>query len=532
MALNQSDASNIEYKAKISWYRERVMSLSQGFVNPSSPQEKMTPSKYLSNLDDLKKKADKLNKRIDDTSAGLRIPVDKTNDHDVSVAVATVDPESGGEYVTYELYKRLAEQVNAGVSSIKVEDIVSNSSNDPTANSQLIQNSIYSGYASYDGRSNSLIDDAISYWNSYDYDIRQILNFCDGYLGTFPSPEYEPWAFKGDVMIERSQIDGFRGLWNGYSEAGRKDLEQFDGMFKDLVELKPDRDIAGVTERYIDYTNRFLNSLNDLLGTQWTADLICCFMKYIVKLDPKTLKAFLTMLQFLKSGMNLDFGDILNAFRDMFNNFMRNLIMNQLMNLILQMFSRVVEPVKRWIEGLKDGGTKVFECLPVKQLILQYLDAAVSYAENYIREMLHEWYKEHELKRLSQEMKIFHAGESKWLNQAINILNTIVRASELSANCGMNDTPQSDEVNKILDGINSPTHYSYPVEDRPNIYNSFITPEQQVAIEDGLAVGDSTIVAKVMNQADSAKVAAISSRLDDCRRNITIDDMPSPILWP
>ena len=77
MALDQSDSSKLNYKAKIDWYKERIASLSQGFSNPSVSKEDIDPDQYLSNLKDLRKKADKLSKRIDDSCAGLRIPVDR-----------------------------------------------------------------------------------------------------------------------------------------------------------------------------------------------------------------------------------------------------------------------------------------------------------------------------------------------------------------------------------------------------------------------------------------------------------------------
>ena len=80
MSLNQSDISKLNYKAKIDWYKERMAGLSEGFVNPSIDIDVVDPDKYRQNLDDLRKKADKLNKRIDDTCAGLRISVDKNKD--------------------------------------------------------------------------------------------------------------------------------------------------------------------------------------------------------------------------------------------------------------------------------------------------------------------------------------------------------------------------------------------------------------------------------------------------------------------
>jgi hypothetical protein len=70
-----------------------------------------------------------------------------------------------------------------------------------------------------------------------------------------------------------------------------------------------------------------------------------------------------------------------------------------------------------------------------------------------------------------------------------------------------------------------------PVDANPNIYNSFITPEQQKEIEAGIAAGDTAVIARVTNQINTAEAAAISSRLEDCRKNIAVEDMPQAIIW-
>jgi len=73
--------------------------------------------------------------------------------------------------------------------------------------------------------------------------------------------------------------------------------------------------------------------------------------------------------------------------------------------------------------------------------------------------------------------------------------------------------------------------YTYPVDATPNVYNSFITEEQQKEIEARVAAGDSSAPSVVTNQKTTADKAAISKRVDDCRKNITDLDMPTGIVW-
>ena len=532
MSLSREDSSKINYKAKVSWYRERIAELSQGFVNPSVSTSMKSPESYLDNLADLSKKADKLSNRIDEASVNLKIPVDKAKDQSVYDALMKIDPSSGGESVSYPLYKNLLEKLNAGVNNVNVTDIIAKSSNDTQSNSKLIQSSMYAGYAAHYGLSSSAdYDENILQWDVEDYASRQIINFADNFLSNFYQEEYEPWLFKQDVVFEQNQIYGFQNLWSAYSNAAVADVKNIGVAVKDMVSLRPDPGIANVTDRYLDYTNKFLNDVNFLFNNTWTADIICCFVKFSVKLDEKTLRGLQTLLNFLRFSLNLDFNDLLNAFKDVLNNIMRYLIMNQLMGFMEQMIQRIVDPIERWIHNQDSNWNKVFECLPIKQLIDQYITEAIDSAEKYIFDLLNEWYKYLEFRKIGHDAKIFQANENKWLNRAINLLDMVIRAMELAATCSVNDTPQSDEANKVLDQISNPNIYVYPTEENPNIYNSFITPEQQKAIEDSKAAGDSAAAAGIINQSMEQDTITISKRLDDCRKNIGVSDLPAPIVW-
>jgi hypothetical protein len=532
MSLSREDSSKINYKAKISWYKERIAELSQGFINPSAYIPGNSPEVYIENLKDISKKAEKLSKRIDDESDKLSIPVNKEKDPEVYAALLKVDPNSGGESISYPLYKSLLERLNAGVQNLNVTDIISRSSNDVVSNSKLIQSGIYSGYSSYSGKSSSdSYEDNILFWNEQDYAARQIINFVYSFLSYFPDPVYEPWAFKQDILFEQNQIYGFQGLWNAFSEMGKADVRNIGVAVGDLVSLRPDQGIASLTDRYLDYTNKFLNDVNFLFNETWTADIICCFVKFSVRLDEKLLVALRTMLNFLKFRINIDFNELLNAFKDILNNIMRDLIMNQIMGFLQQLIQRVVEPIEKWIHNEDPKWGKVFECLPIKLLIDVYLNEAIDNAERFLYDLLNEWYKNLELKKIGQDAKISQATENKWINRAIQILDMVIHVLELSATCGLNDTPNSDEANKIMDQISNPDRYIYEIEENPNIYNSFITTEQQKAIEESIASGDSAEAAKVVNQSLTQDSISISKRLDDCRKNIGSSDLPAPIVW-
>jgi hypothetical protein len=237
------------------------------------------------------------------------------------------------------------------------------------------------------------------------------------------------------------------------------------------------------------------------------------------------------MLQLLKLNLNLDFNALLNAFKDIFNNIMRELIMNQLMGLLYQLLQRIVAPIREWIHKAEDKWNKLFECLPIRLMIDKYIQEIIVSVEAHIYDLLNEWYKELELKKISRSAKIFQATENKWINRAISLLSMIMKAMELAAQCSVDNSPNSDPANQVLEQLSGENIYVYPVEPNPNIYNSFITPEQQVAIESALAAGNTAAVAGIINQAASQKEIEVSQRLSDCRKSVAPADMPDPISW-
>jgi hypothetical protein len=532
MALNNQDADTVGYKAKITWYKERIAALTQGFVNPSAANTAPDADKYLKDIADLRKKIDKLNKRIDEQSAGLKIPIDKNKDPDIYEAVLQIDPDSGGAYLSYELYKRAMDQVSAGLRNVKLEDIALNSSYDTASSSQQVQSSIYEGYAKYEGKTGQYsYTDMIRTWGDVDHILRQVINYGDDFLCNFHDSSYDPWAFKRDIAAEVMQSDNMTSLWNNFSNKGKAEMDNLGGSLKNIAALRPDPRVADVTDRYLDYTNNFLNDVNDLFNNGWTADLICCFLKFGTQLDTKTLQGLKTMLELLKLNLNLDFNALLNAFKDIFNNIMRELILNQLMGLVHQMLQRIVAPIKRWLEQAENKWNKLFECLPIKLLIMKYIQEVIASVEAHVYDLLNEWYKELELKKIYRSAKISQAIDNKWINRAISLLSIIMKAMELAAQCSVNNTPNSDPANQVMDQISGDTIYAYPVESSPNIYNSFITPGQQVAIESALAAGNMTAVAGIINQTETQKNIEVSQRLADCRKSVSPADLPDPISW-
>jgi hypothetical protein len=516
MPLNQVDSSKLNYQADIEYFKERIAGLQSGFVNPvvtaTTPPD---ADQQITNLKDLSKKISNINDRIDYESAGQSIPIDKTKDASVSSVVLELDPSSGGEKISYTLYKKLSDDVAKASNSLDLNAMIQSSSLDVFSNSSLIQKQLNISYGP-----TAPVD--------YDAKAKQVINFADEYLGEFPDPSLIAWVFKKDAVYDYYKTSNYVDLWNNFSTIGNQHSSSFGGQFQGHPALTPTDTLVQVTNNYLNNTNSYMNDLNDLFNIRWSSDLLCCFIKFNIRLDNKSLKGFRTLLCMLRMAMNMDFRDLLRNLESMLQNMLRSMILTQLMNLIQQMIQRLVNPLKEWLNSSGDdpNWNKALQCLPVKVLLSTYINNAIHTIEKLFNRILSELYKDINIKEIHNNAKLSQAKQNQWIGTAIKILDMIERLMQLAAQCGQTGTPNAESAQKVIDSYNidNPVTYQYPVDPNPNIYNSFINPEQKQQAAEGAQGASTTNQTVVYGTSPSTKTS-------DCLKNITNDDMPKPIVW-
>ena len=499
MPLDQQDSAQLNYKAKIRHYQARVADLQSGFVNPVvAATNAIDPDQYISNLNDLGTKISNLITRVNTVSAGMQIPVDVTKEPGVAAAVAIVDPTSNGAFISYETYTNCLNQINSGIANLNVEALIANASQDPASNSQLVQSTIYNGYATYAGTPTSTdatYDDTISTWGGTDGNIQQVVNFANNYLSTYPDPTYTPWAFSSDLMSEQNQCNSLTNLWNGFSSSGSQNLTSLGGALQNQQPLTPNSDIAAATDTYLSYVNDTLNNINNLLNSTWEGQLLTCFVNFNINLDLKTIEAFILVLQLLKTNVNFDFKDLLSSFENVLSNMMRNLIINELLNILLQVSQRVITPIENWLATEEQKISQLAgNCPLLQQLVQTYLAGSIDMAEAQVNDMIVEFMKSLELKKIQSSAKISQAGTNNWISQAVTMMREVSQVMQLAAQspAGTNN-PQSNVANQIIGQLSGPTAYAYPVSSSPNIYNTFPTTPQQVSVQAGSSQGSTPL---------------------------------------
>lgn len=545
MSLNKNDISRVSYKSKIDWYKKRAFDISDGKItledylaeaNKDFEVKDHTPDELISILDDLFSKAKKLEDKIGFLSAKLYIPVDKSTQPELFNIVKELDFANNGEKITYQLYNSLLNEQEHAYNNVDLSYIINNTTGDIHSDSLAVYDRIFQGFSDYNKHSvaddnsdqrylNRWLNNVVS-WNEHDYKIRQILNFADNYLDINPDPAYIPWKMRRDVGEERIDAEKYSDLWKYFSENYSTKVNDMIEGVKGIGALKTDPITSDLTARYIVYTNSFLNKVNDVFDMNWAVDLVCCFMQWGVRLDLKTLKGLRALLQLLQTGLFFDFRDVLNGIKDILNNIFRGILCNQVIGFIKQILQGLVDPIKRWIHEPNDAWRKIFACTPIDELINKYIVEAIDYIERLLTKFVQNWYKKIELQNIKNSIKLDIISNQKWAGELAKILDAIIAVTERAAQCGMQWSPQDEEVKQLISNYglkNDSVEYIFEEDNNPTIYNSFI-PEN--AVNASPTSASPATSKKFDNGAVGGKVSNNRpSGLDECMKRIPAEDV-------
>jgi hypothetical protein len=551
MALSRQDSSKVGYKANIGWYKERAFAISDGTItmeeylaekNTDFEATPHTPEELIEVLQAIQKKATKLEDKIAFLSDGLKIPVDAVRQPELALAVRNIDSSSNGEFISYATYNKAIKEYEAANSSVTLNYLVNNTTGDASSDSIIVHDAILNSYAASNGMGgqpadnwaqrylNRWMNNAVS-WNEHEYQIQQILNFSDNYLDMFPDPSYIPWSARREVGQEIADAKSLEDLWKNFSSDYAGKIENVKTGLGDLVALKPDKSIEDLTTRSIVYANQFLNKLNQIFDMQWAAHLVCCFMQWGIKLDTKTLKGLRALLQLFSTGLSFDFRDIRNGIKDILNNIMRGILCNQLVGLITQILQRITDPIKEWINSPDEKWNKIFACTPIAELIQTFITQAIDMLQQQLTSLIQNWYKQLEIKNIEQNVKIDVLEKQKICGELAKLLDGIIAATEMAAKCGLQNSPNSEIVQQVISnyGIGDQTKYEFPVEEKPTIYNSFISETPVSTSETSASQGRT--VSTTGGSTSSISDSPIATSLAECMKKIPADDVSGVKEW-
>lgn len=557
MALNQEDINRLNYQPDIEWFKERMYRVTEE-EKPKDHlyipvEEDIDPNQLSQDYKDLTKKAQKLDAAIDELSAALTIPIDVEKQKAISEAVASLEPESKGEYLSYPLYRDLVNQIEAGRVNLDLNFVLNNSTQDIHANSELIHNqfiegaktytavspleriiSSEGGFSSEERLSNTILNN-ITNWNQYESEIRKIVNFAQGWLGQTPDPAYIPWTFKEDVMRKLTEYTDIDNL-----------LTQYTSMVTDLGEIPataPTTPLKLATDLWDsligkrDNDNNFFNKINEIFSMSYGADLVCCFVAWAGGLDTRTLYALRLILQLMSNGLSIDWANLYNTFLSIINALFRNVVCGQLIALVDMIFQMITDPIKKWLNSNDEGWRKLFLCTPIDEFINIYIVGGLEALEKWLTDLIMDFWKRIEIDKYLEEGKIEIFGRKKWLADLAKLLDLIIAAVGRSALCGQENSPTGDEVKRFMDAydVGPLFSYQYLEEENPNQYNSFI--REEITIETTLdeETGEQTIQEKTIARFDTGTRTADLNEgavnIDKCLKKVADEDVFSVQEW-
>ncbi len=259
------------------------------------------------------------------------------------------------------------------------------------------------------------------------------------------------------------------------------------------------------------------------------ADLICCFVRWSGSLDMKTLKGLRALMQLFRTGLAFDFNDIFASIKDIINNIFRGLLTDRLIGLVNQIYQRLVDPMKKWINNPDPRWQKIFTCTPIDELINNYLISSIDYVERLLENLIKNWYKQLEIKNLNFDLKLEVLPAQKKMGMLTKILDLVISALERSAICGTEDSPTGEEIQKVMQayGIGPDKPYIYPKEEKPTIYNSFIPKTPAIKEEYKLGGEFTTKFDTATKTSGIGKIV----RIDECLKKVMPEDVVHIVEW-
>ncbi|RLA63209.1 MAG: hypothetical protein DRQ88_12720, partial [Epsilonproteobacteria bacterium] len=453
MPINKNDSSKINYQGDFQYSKERKYRSEEprrlGDREYLPEEENVNAVALRKKFDDLKKKATKLDDVIDELSVALKIPVDKEKQSRISYAINQLDPASGGEYLSYTLYKDIINQQDAGERNITLDWMLDNVTDDPYANSDILYGKYIEGAQTYTQIPQVTVDEEgpniwsvygntllnnISNWNQNEYHIRQIVNWAQGWLFNTPDPAYIPWTFKDDMKKKIMEYDSMDQVLSTFTDLGNNLGGSVFGALTSPLSLPMDLwdSLNGKAEN----DNNFFNSINEIFSMNYGADLICCLVQWAGGLDLRTLYALRLLLQLAANGLKLEFADLLNSILSVVNGFMRNIIAGQLIAILELLVQTVTDPIYRWLNSEDPKWKKLFLCTPIDEAINIYVLGGIEKIEELLEEKILEFMKKIENDNYFEEKKVEKTEKNKTLQTIVEVLDTIIAAVGKSTLCG------------------------------------------------------------------------------------------------
>jgi len=549
MTISREDSNKINYKPSVEWYKERMYKTAYGeeqlYKKYQPDIEVVDPEVLLKKYEDLTKKAKKLDGALDALAMALKIPVDKEKQPRVSYALTIIDPSSGGEYVSYIVYKELLAQAEAGKKNLDLMFLLENSTADRYSNSdmisyryaigsqavntgEMVQSPDHASKAAFKGYDSDMLS-TISDWSENEFHVRQIMDFVNNFINTTPDPMYIPWNFKPDArrkMVEYEDIGTFLTQYTDLT----------DGL-SDSVDLLPNtplsltRDLWDALNYKGDSDNNFFNKINDVLGFNYTSDLVCCFASWSHGLDLKTLKALRMVLAIVANGIGADYGKLLNSLLGIIENLFKNLIFSQLIKIIDMIFQMITRPIREWLNTNDDKWKRIFLCTPIDELINTYVLGGLQYLEDWLVSKIIDWFKTMEIDMYFESCKVGLVGKNKKLQLLIEILDSVIETMGRLSFCGLENSPMQDKVTRFIEGykIGPDWNYTYPPEEHPNMYNSFEKTQVVVAEKDGEITETKETFYQM--QIKTEKLEVTEDMIDTCLKRVAEEDVFSVQKW-
>lgn len=303
-----------------------------------------------------------------------------------------------------------------------------------------------------------------------------IRQYSSDYVVNSTEPGYEPWIAAEEVKDIKNDLQASANEVTNYGHTVADIALAPYTMSAEIYKLMLCRNMS---------SNARLDGIAAVLSSKYSADLVCCFVRFAGAIPVDTLKQMRLMLQIAANGISADLSGACNAATDRLNAYLERQLLEPIMHVVDNFFREASESLTNLFDPSQHADPEAFKsllvCTPIDEA-LTYILSALRRLRDFLATQIRRYWSRLELKNVHSSVKIEVLADSKRAKVLLRLMDSVIEALDKGNLCAQEDerTPSPEDVREYVDRLVHGLPPAVQVEvDGANPYKTFSSIEMQ-----------------------------------------------------
>jgi hypothetical protein len=303
-----------------------------------------------------------------------------------------------------------------------------------------------------------------------------IRQYSTDYVIKSTEPGYEPWIAAGEIRDVKNDLQASASEITNYGRTVGEIATAPYTMSAEIYKLMLCRNMN---------SNSRLDKLAAVLSSKYSADLVCCFVRFAGAIPVDTLKQMRLMLHLAANGMSIDLSEAFNAATDRLNAHLERQLLEPIMHTVDNFFRSASERLTNLLDPSQHSDPEAFKslliCTPIDEAFT-YILSALQRLRGYLTSQIRRYWTRLELKSMHSSVKIEVLADSKRAKIILRLMDSVIEALDRGNLCAREDerTPSPEDAREYVDRLvqGLPAAVQVPT-DGADPYKTFSSVEMQ-----------------------------------------------------